>query len=79
MLYAVPPYTSAVSLAFEDVPFRVEHFDDGAGGRAVCAACGSHDTYLEEFIREDGSKVWRCSDTEFCARRRAENTEEVAL
>ncbi len=76
MLYAVPPYCDADSLAFEDVPFRIERFENAAGERLACVACGSQNSYLEEFIRDDGGKVWRCSDTEYCARMRA-STEEV--
>jgi alpha-D-ribose 1-methylphosphonate 5-phosphate C-P lyase len=72
MLYAVPPYCSAESLAFEDVPFRVEAFADDAGERLACASCGSRESYLEEFLAGGGHKVWRCSDTEYCAGRRAD-------
>lgn len=72
MLYAVPPYTDAESLAFEDVPFRVESFDDEHGQRIPCSHCGATDSYLEEFIRSDGTSTWRCSDTEYCERRRTE-------
>lgn len=68
MLYAVPPYTDAESLAFEDVPFRIEAFEDDDGSRLSCASCGSQESYLEEFIAENARKVWRCSDTEYCAR-----------
>ncbi|MFW5828735.1 MAG: alpha-D-ribose 1-methylphosphonate 5-phosphate C-P-lyase PhnJ [Planctomycetota bacterium] len=67
-IYAVPPYTPAESLAFEDVPFRIECWEDGQGRRIPCARCGSTSSYLEEFIREDGQQVWRCSDTEHCER-----------
>lgn len=71
MLYAVPPYTEAESLAFEDVPFRVETFQDENGQRIPCANCGSTSSYLEEFIAADGQKTWRCSDTEYCDREAA--------
>lgn len=74
MIYAVPPYTHAESLAFEDVPFRVESFADANGQRLACETCGSTESYLEEFIREDGSKIWRCSDTEYCERMAARLT-----
>lgn len=67
MLYAVPPYTDAVSLAFEDVPFRTEDFSDACGQRLACHVCRATDSYLEEFLREDGDKVWKCSDTEYCS------------
>ena len=65
MLYAVPPYTDAESLSFEDVPFRVEDFSEN-GQRIACDQCGSTTSYLEEFIRPDGTKRWCCSDTEYC-------------
>ena len=69
MLYAVPPYTDAVSLAFEDMPFRVEEFHDKDGNRLACAHCGSTESYLEECTTDSGETVWRCSDTEYCSLR----------
>lgn len=70
MLYAVPPRTDAESLAFADVPFRVERFTDASGSRLACAVCGDSASYLEECSGSDGIKTWRCSDTEHCERRR---------
>lgn len=68
MLYAVPPHTSADSLAFDDVPFRTERFEDEDGHRLACSRCGSRESYLEECPTPDGRRVWRCSDTEYCQR-----------
>ena len=64
-IYAVPPYTDAIPLEFEDVQFRVEDFRD-RGERAACVRCGSSSTFLDELIRPDGSRVWACSDTAHC-------------
>jgi len=73
-LYAVPPYTDAVPLAFDDVPFRVEDFTDGGGARRTCVRCGSDDTFLDEFFDNDGRRVYQCSDSDFCNRRAAAKT-----
>lgn len=58
-IYAVPPHTDVVPLAFDDVPFEVE----GSGG-ASCVQCGSDDTFLVEA----GTGRFACSDTEWCQR-----------
>ena len=66
-IYAVPPYTQVVSLDFEDYPFEA--------GKAPhdCALCGASDTYLDEVITDDaGSRMFVCSDTDYCAERRGE-------
>ena len=61
-IYAIPPYTEVVPLAFEDVPFERESF---AGKR--CSVCGSTDTYLDElFEAQTGDRYYRCSDTSYC-------------
>lgn len=65
-IYAVPPYTEAVPLAFDDVPFRTEDFLDGQGERRACARCGARDSFLDELIGDDGSKTWHCSDSDYC-------------
>ena len=66
-IYAVPPYTKVVSLDFEDHPF-VASKAEGA-----CALCGSTHSYLDEVITDDaGSRMFVCSDTDYCARRREE-------
>ena len=69
-IYAVPPYTTAVPLAFDDVPFRIEDFHDAEGQRLTCGRCGATDTFLDELIAEDGSKSWQCSDSDRCNERR---------
>jgi alpha-D-ribose 1-methylphosphonate 5-phosphate C-P lyase len=76
-IYAVPPYTDVVPLDFEDHPFTVENM----AGR-VCARCGATGVYMDEFIQEDGSRLYRCSDTAYCdamvdARER-DDTERIA-
>lgn len=66
-IYAIPPYTDAVSLAFEDVPFRPEDF---SGQR--CRLCGAEGVYLDEIYDADtGKRHYQCSDTGYCAGRRA--------
>ncbi len=65
-IYAVPPYTDVRSLDFEDHPFRA--------GRAphACGLCGAVDSYLDEVVMDDrGRRLFVCSDTDYCAARRA--------
>lgn len=69
-VYAVPPLTSVVPLAFEDYPFAVEQFD---GQR--CARCNSEDSFLVAIPNEDGSSYYVCSDTDWCADRVAAGEE----
>ncbi len=65
-IYAIPPYTRVVSLDFEDHPF------DPSKADAACALCGSEASYLDEVITDDaGSRMFVCSDTDYCATRRA--------
>ena len=55
-IYAIPPYTSVISLEFEDHTFRVEDFGDFA-----CQRCGSTDTFLNEIIDDsDGKRIFMC-------------------
>ena len=66
-IYAIPPWTRVVSLDFEDHPFEP--------GRAPhdCALCGAEDSYLDEVIMDDaGTRMFVCSDTDWCRERRAE-------
>jgi alpha-D-ribose 1-methylphosphonate 5-phosphate C-P lyase len=66
-IYAIPPYTSVKSLDFEDYPFTVEQWDDKA-----CEFCGATDSYLDEVVVDDaGTRLFCCSDTDHCRRRRA--------
>ena len=66
-IYAIPPFTSVVSLDFDDHPF------DKGGAPHACALCGDEDSYLDEVVTDDaGSRMYVCSDTAHCrARRRA--------
>ena len=66
-IYALPPYTKAVSLDFEDYPFEPMRADQ------TCALCGSTESYLDEVITDDeGGRIFVCSDTDYCAERREE-------
>lgn len=66
-IYAVPPYTSVKSLDFEDYPFEIEHWDHR------CAICDANDSFLDEVIVGDqGSRMFVCSDTDYCRTRREE-------
>ncbi|MEM9044996.1 MAG: alpha-D-ribose 1-methylphosphonate 5-phosphate C-P-lyase PhnJ [Pseudomonadota bacterium] len=65
-IYAIPPHTQVVSLDFEDHPF------DPSKAPCSCALCGAEDSYLDEVIMDDsGRRMFVCSDTDYCARRRA--------
>ncbi|MCB1954341.1 MAG: alpha-D-ribose 1-methylphosphonate 5-phosphate C-P-lyase PhnJ [Rhodocyclaceae bacterium] len=65
-VYAVPPWTDVRSLDFEDHPFAIERWDH------ACGLCGASDSYLDELITDDaGTRLHVCSDTEYCAARRA--------
>lgn len=65
-IYAIPPYTKVVSLAFDDVPFEIEHLE----GRR-CRLCGTENVYFDEILdRESGAVSYQCSDTGYCAKRR---------
>ncbi len=65
-IYAVPPYTKAEPLAFDDVPFRIEDFNDDKGQRRACCQCGSKHSFLDEFIDDKGARVYQCSDSDYC-------------
>ncbi len=68
-IYAVPPYTSVESLGFDDHPFEVQKWN------AVCALCGSANSFLDEIITDDqGSRMHVCSDSDFCQERQADPT-----
>jgi alpha-D-ribose 1-methylphosphonate 5-phosphate C-P lyase len=65
-IYAVPPFTSVEPLDFADHPFAIERWS------RACALCGSRVSYLDEIIVDDeGKRLFVCSDTDFCASRRA--------
>ena len=64
-IYAIPPYTSVVSLDFEDHPFERYRFD------GTCALCGSTKSFLDEVVTDDqGGRMFMCSDTDYCEGRR---------
>ncbi|MEM8810008.1 MAG: alpha-D-ribose 1-methylphosphonate 5-phosphate C-P-lyase PhnJ [Cyanobacteria bacterium P01_G01_bin.38] len=63
-IYAVPPYTKVKSLDFQDHPFTVESWDH------ACEFCGATDSYLDEVVIDNkGTRMWICSDTDYCGRR----------
>ena len=69
-LYAIPPYTHVESLAFDDHPFEIQRWEQ------QCELCGSGESYLDEVVTDDrGSRLFVCSDTDYCGQRR---TEQVA-
>lgn len=64
-IYAIPPHTDVVSLAFEDYPFVVETTE----GRQ-CRKCGSTGVFFDEiFDGKTGEKYFQCSDSGFCQKR----------
>jgi len=76
-IYAVPPYTEVKSLDFDDHPFEVQQWEGN------CEICGSDHSFLDEVITDDaGSKMFVCSDTDYCRERleaQSAVAEEVAL
>ena len=69
-IYAIPPYTAVRSLDFDDHPFRLTR----APHR--CALCGSGDSYLDEVVTDDrGSRMFVCSDTDWCEQARQRRQE----
>jgi alpha-D-ribose 1-methylphosphonate 5-phosphate C-P lyase len=72
-IYAVPPHTLVEPLEFEDFRFRVEDFT----GRS-CVRCGATDTYMNElYDSQSGRKLFVCSDSGYCDRRRKQSPEEA--
>lgn len=70
-MYAVPPYTKVVPIEFADYPIKVESMK----GRH-CRLCGSTTSFLEESMDErTQQKVFQCSDTSYCHKRRSETRE----
>ncbi len=66
-IYAIPPYTPVRSLDFDDHPFRATRAPE------VCALCGADGSYLDEVVTDDrGTRMFVCSDTDYCAGRRDE-------
>ena len=53
-------------------PLLRVRFPTGAQTPAACAVCGSRDSYLDEVVLDDsGERMFVCSDSHFCADRRA--------
>ena len=62
-IYALPPFTAAISLDFDDHPFVASKADHS------CDICGSTTSYLDEVITDDqGGRMFVCSDTDYCQR-----------
>jgi alpha-D-ribose 1-methylphosphonate 5-phosphate C-P lyase len=73
-IYAIPPYTKVKSLDFEDHPFTIEAWDQ------ICALCASETSFLDEVITDDqGSRMFVCSDSDFCNDRRAAGHQGTGL
>ena len=67
-IYAVAPWTRVVSLDFEDYPFARDAPDRS------CELCQTHGVYLDEVVTDnDGSRIFVCSDTDWCETRRRES------
>jgi alpha-D-ribose 1-methylphosphonate 5-phosphate C-P lyase len=67
-IYALPPYTKVESLCFEDYPFRPEDMS----GR-VCRLCGAQGVFMDEFFDSaSGERLYQCSDSGYCGKRRKE-------
>jgi alpha-D-ribose 1-methylphosphonate 5-phosphate C-P lyase len=65
-IYAIPPFTEVLPIAFNDYPFEAEDMQ----GKS-CELCGSTTSYLEESTDETtGRKHVQCSDTAYCRKRR---------
>ena len=74
-IYAIPPHTKVESLCFADVPFKKEDFE----GKS-CRLCGAAGVYLDELIEEGtGRKVYECSDTGFCRKRRERRRQDGTI
>ncbi len=68
-IYAVPPFTDATPLVFDDQPFHIENFIDQDGQRRACQQCGSTESFLDEYMdAETQTLVFQCSDTDYCTR-----------
>ncbi|MCZ8515198.1 alpha-D-ribose 1-methylphosphonate 5-phosphate C-P-lyase PhnJ [Paenibacillus filicis] len=64
-IYAVPPYTKVVSMAFEDVPFEPETFPNQS-----CRQCGARDVFMDELFDPATAAVYyQCNDTSYCLTR----------
>lgn len=67
-IYAIPPHTEVISMCFADVPMKEEDFTG-----KKCRLCGAEHVFLDEMIEEStGKKVYECSDTGYCQKRRGQ-------
>jgi len=65
-IYAVPPYTEVVSLAYEDHPFTIEDVSSRS-----CKYCGATNVYFDEiFDSVTQEHYFQCSDSGYCEKRR---------
>lgn len=72
-IYAVPPFTKVKSLDFDDHPFDVQSWDH------ACTLCGTRDSFLDEIVTDDqGSRMYICSDTDYCTDRREDASRKAA-
>jgi alpha-D-ribose 1-methylphosphonate 5-phosphate C-P lyase len=72
-IYAVPPYTTVRPLDFDDHPFKLLRAPH------ACALCGATDSYLDEVVTDDrGSRMFVCSDTDYCAERLGDTAGDAA-
>lgn len=72
-IYAVPPFTKVISLAFEDHPFQPETFPN-----QQCRLCGAKGVFLDELVDEaTGATYYQCNDTSYCLGRRNKEEEYV--
>lgn len=64
-IYAVPPYTKVVSLAFDDYPFELE---DQTG--RTCHLCGAANVFFDELEDSLGDQAYyQCNDGSDCLKR----------
>jgi alpha-D-ribose 1-methylphosphonate 5-phosphate C-P lyase len=63
-LYAIPPYTEVLSLDFDDHPFHIPPQPH------ACVLCGCTTSFLDEIVQDNGSRLWTCSDTDWCREQR---------
>ncbi|MDH6374063.1 alpha-D-ribose 1-methylphosphonate 5-phosphate C-P lyase [Paenibacillus sp. PastF-3] len=74
-IYAVPPYTKVVSMAFDDVPFEPETFNGHS-----CKICGAEDTFMDELYDQEADETYyQCNDTSYCLDRLNQQAENKVL
>ncbi len=74
-IYAIPPFTDVVSLAFDDFPFQSESME----GR-VCHQCKAESVYMDEIVDDKtGITYYQCNDTSYCLQRKNNLSKEISL